>query len=114
MTPTSRPPPATDAAIQKRGRKTDDNGNAMLQNILSKLFKKENSGKYSRSAAVGKMGKGRFCYTICSRGCTRLHLDIDVENCQHVDQKQLTRRLALDLDMESTHYHNPRHVEHGQ
>ena len=26
-----------------------------------------------------------------------------VENCQHADQKQLTRRLAFDLDIEATH-----------
>ena len=50
----------TEPAQKKDRSKTDDNGNAMLQNILSKLFKKENSGKYSRSAAVGKMGKRSF------------------------------------------------------
>ena len=26
-----------------------------------------------------------------------------VENCQHADQKQLTRRYAFDLDIEATH-----------
>ena len=57
MPPTSRPPPATDTAIQKSGRRTDDNGKAILQSVLSKLFKKEIGGRYSRSAAVVKTGK---------------------------------------------------------
>ena len=74
MPPTSHPPPATDAAIQKRGRTTDDNGNAMLESFLSKLFKKEIGGRYSRSAAVVKTGK-QVVFVIlfvhaAARGCT--------------------------------------------
>ena len=41
----------------------------------------------------------------CSRGCARRKLCFHVENCEHADQKQLTRPLAFHLDMESTHGH---------
>ena len=41
--------------------------------------------------------------SICSRCCTRRNLRFHIENCQHADQKQLTRRYAFDLDIESTH-----------
>ena len=34
---------------------------------------------------------------------TRRKLRFHVENCQHADQKQLTRRQAFDLDIEATH-----------
>ena len=34
---------------------------------------------------------------------TRRKLRFHVENCQHADQKQLTRRQAFDLDIELTH-----------
>ena len=33
-----------------------------------------------------------FSRIICSRCCTRQNLRFHVENCQHADQKQLTRR----------------------
>ena len=46
---------------------------------------------------------GHFCCFLCSRGCTRQKLGFDVENCQLIGKKQLTRRLALDLHMGSTH-----------
>ena len=47
----------------------------------------------------------RFCRIIFSRCCTRTqrNLRFHVENCQHAEQKQLTRRLAFDLDIEATH-----------
>ena len=45
----------------------------------------------------------RFSRIICSRCCTRRNLRLHVENIQHADQKQLTRRLAFDLDIEATH-----------
>ena len=44
-----------------------------------------------------------FSRIICSLCCTRRNLRFHVENCQHADQKQLTRRLAFDLDIEATH-----------
>ena len=44
-----------------------------------------------------------FSRIICSRCCTRRNLRFQVENCQHSDQKQLTRRYAFDLDIEATH-----------
>ena len=34
---------------------------------------------------------------------TRRKLRFHVENCQHADQKQLTRRQAFDFDVQSTH-----------
>ena len=40
---------------------------------------------------------------IISRCCTRRNLRFHVENSQHADQKQLTRRLAFDLEIEATH-----------
>ena len=33
--------------------KTDNNGNAMFQSYLSKLFKKETGSRYARTAAMG-------------------------------------------------------------
>ena len=44
-----------------------------------------------------------FSRIICSRCCTRRNLCFHVENCQHADQKQLTRRQAFNLDIEATH-----------
>ena len=43
----------------------------------------------------------RFSRIICSRCCTstRRNLRFHVENCQHADQKQPTRRYAFDLDI---------------
>ena len=53
---------------------------------------------------MGKTGKkGLFFRIICSRCCTRRNLRFHVENCQHAYQKQLTRRYAFDLDIESAH-----------
>ena len=39
-------------------------------------------------------GKKYICFfrIICSRCCTRRNLRFNVENCQHVDQEQLTRQ----------------------
>ena len=47
----------------------------------------------------------RFSRIVFSRccTCTRRNLRFHVENCQHADQIQLTRREAFDLDIESTH-----------
>ena len=47
----------------------------------------------------------RFSRIIFSRccTCTRRNLRFHVENRQHPDQKQLTRRLAFDLDIGATH-----------
>ena len=44
-----------------------------------------------------------FPRIICSRCCTRRNLRFHVENSQHADQKQLTRRQAFDLDIGATH-----------
>ena len=80
-------------AVWYHSRKTDDKGNAMLQSFLSKLFKKEIGWRYSRTAAMEKRGE-KVCFVriICSRCCTRRNLRFHVENCQHADQQQLTRR----------------------
>ena len=52
----------------------------------------------------GTPGKDvRFSRIICSRCCTRRNLRFHVENRQHADQKQLTRRYAFDLDIGATH-----------
>ena len=52
----------------------------------------------------GTRGKNvRFSRIICSRCCTRRNLRFHVENSQHADQKQLTRRQAFDLDIGATH-----------
>ena len=58
-----------------------------------------------RSYRHGELGKKNVCFSriICSRCCTRRNLRFHVENCQHADQKQLTRRKAFDLDIEATH-----------
>ena len=51
----------------------------------------------------GTRGKNvRFSRIIYSRCCTRRNLRFHVENCQHADQKQLTRRYAFDLDIGAT------------
>ena len=42
--------------------KYDDNGNAVSQSFLSKLFKKETGWRYSRTAARGENGKSLFFY----------------------------------------------------
>ena len=42
---------------------------------------------------------GVFVHAAVRRRNLRFH----VENCQHADQKQLTRRQAFDLDIEATH-----------
>ena len=53
---------------------------------------------------MGNTGKKCFfSRIICSRCCTRRNLCFHVENCQHADRKQLTRRKAFDLDIEATH-----------
>ena len=62
-----------------------DNGNAMLQSFLSKLFKKEiGILSYRRYGESGK----NMCFEkiICWRDCTRRNLYFRVENCQHADQ----------------------------
>ena len=53
---------------------------------------------------MGNTGK-HVCFSriICSHCCTRQNLRFHVENCQHADQKQLTRQLAFDLDIEATY-----------
>ena len=52
----------------------------------------------------GTRGKNvRFSRIICSRCCTRRNLRFHVENCQHADQKQLTRRQTFELDTQATH-----------
>ena len=76
----------------------------MLQSFLSKLLKKEIGWRYSRTAAMGKTRKKCLFFSIiCSRCCTRRNLCFHVENSQHADKEQLTRRYAFDLDIESTH-----------
>lgn len=57
MPPTSRPPSATDAIMPKRGRKTDDSRNAMLQRFLPKLLKNENRRKILPFLSCGENGK---------------------------------------------------------
>jgi len=73
---------------------TYDNGNAMFQGYLSKIFKKKKPAEDTLVPPLrGTPGKDvRFSRIICSRCCTRRNLRFHVENRQHADQKQLTRR----------------------
>ena len=76
--------------------------------IFPKYSKKRNRLKirpYRRYGEHGEKIYVRFSRIIFSRccTCTRRNLRFHVENCQHADQKQLTRRLAFDLDIEATH-----------
>ena len=67
-------------------------------------IQKRNRLKIRSYRRYGENGEKTFFLTIiCSRFCTRRNLRFHVKNCQHADQKQLTRRLAFDLDIESTH-----------
>ena len=76
------------------------------KSFVSKLFFFLIGWTYPRTARYGKNGKntfvGFFNYLF-----TRLHAEQNfcfrVDNCQRADQKQLTRRWAFDLDIESTH-----------
>ena len=72
--------------------------------IFPNYSKKKPAERYARTAAMGNTEKN-VCFSriICSRCCARRNLRFHVENCQHVDQKQLTRRQAFDLDIEATH-----------
>ena len=86
------------------GTETDDNGNAMSQSFLSKLFKKKMAEDSFVPPLWGKRKKKKcsfFNYYLL----TRLHAAefVLVENCQHAHQKQVTRRQAFDLDLEPTH-----------
>ena len=59
------PPSATDAAIPKRGRKTDYYENSMLQSIVLKKSKEDIGGRYPRSAPVVKTEQnGCFIYVL--------------------------------------------------
>ena len=83
-------------AISRRNEsnyKTGDNGNAMFQSYLSKIFKKKPVEDTLVPLLWGTREKN-VCFTriICSRCCTRRNLRFHVENFQHADQKQLTRR----------------------
>ena len=77
--------------------------------IFPKYSKKRNRLKirsYRRYGEHGEKKNVRFSRIVFSRCCTctrRNYLRFHVENCQHPDQKQLTRRLAFDLDIEATH-----------
>ena len=76
--------------------------------IFPKYSKKRNRLKirsYRRYGEHGGKKNVRFSRIVFSRccTCTRRNLRFHVENCQHADQKQLTRRLAFDLDIEATH-----------
>ena len=82
----------TKHVYQITGSKIDDNGNAMFPSYLSKIFKEETGWRYCRTAAMGNMGKKCFSRIICLRCCTGRNLRFHVENSQHADQKQLTRR----------------------
>ena len=80
---------------------TDDNGNAMI-------FPNYSKKKPAEDTLVPPLWGAReknvcFSRIICSRCYTRRNLRFDVENCQHAGQKQLTRRQAFDLDIETTH-----------
>ena len=77
----------------------------MFQSYLSKLFKKKPAEDTLVPPLWGKREKKNVCCSriICSRCCTRRNLRFHVENCQHADQKQLTRREAFDLDTEINH-----------
>ena len=77
----------------------------MFQGYLSKIFKKKKPAEDTLVPPLREtQGKYvRFSRFICSRRCTRRNLRFHVENRQHADQKQLTRRLAFDLDIEATH-----------
>ena len=80
----------------------------MFQSYLSKIFKKKKLAEDTLVPPLwGTRGKKnvRFSRIVFSRccTCTRRNLRFHVENRQHADQKQLTRRLAFDLDIEATH-----------
>ena len=75
--------------------------------VIFPYSKKRNRLKiraYHRYGEHGEKKNVRFSRIIFSRccTCTRRNLRFHVENCQHADQKQLTRRLAFDLDIETT------------
>ena len=56
-------------------------------------LKKGIGWRYSRTAATGQTATFlSFFSGYCSRCCTRWNLRFHVENCQHADQKQPTRR----------------------
>ena len=79
--------------LNKHRPYTDANGNPMLRSFFSKLFKEEIGSRYTRTASIRKTEKKScFLYIIFSGGCTRRNLRFHVENCQHTDKKQLTRR----------------------
>ena len=90
--------------LRIRLRKTD-NGNAMLQSFLSKLPKLKPPDDSLVPPLWGKRGKKTclFFNIIRSRCCTRRSLYFNVENIEHAHHKQLTRRYAFDLDIETTH-----------
>ena len=76
--------------------------------IFPKYSKNRNRLKIRSYRPYGEHGEKknvRFSRIIFSRccTCTRRNLRFHVENCQHADQKQLTRRLAFNLDIEATH-----------
>ena len=72
--------------------------------IFPNYSKKKLAERYARTAAMENRGKNNcFSRIICSRCCTRRNFRFHVENFQHADQKELTRRLGFDLDIEATH-----------
>ena len=76
----------------------------MFQSYLYKLLKKKAAEDTLVPPLWGTRGKNVcFSRVICSHFCTRRNLRFHVENCQHADRKQLTRRQAFDLDIETTH-----------
>ena len=86
-------------------RKTDDNGNAIFQSYLFQTIQTKNRLQDTLVPPLWGIREKNVCFSriICSRCCTRRNLRFDVENCQHADQEQLTRRYAFDLDVEATH-----------
>ena len=61
--------------------------------FFANYLKKGIGWRYSRTAATGQTATFlSFFSGYCSRCCTRWNLRFHVENCQHADQKQPTRR----------------------
>ena len=80
------------------GIEADANGNTMLQSFVSRLFKEKSAEDTLVPPLWEKRNKKSVFIFICSLGCTRRNLCFHVENCQHPDQKQLTRRYTFDIE----------------
>ena len=73
---------------------TDANGNAMLQSFVSEIFKKETGWRNTLVSPLREKLENIFVFLILfihapARGGTCAFTS---KNCQHADQKQLTRQ----------------------